>query len=112
MLKLKIVGIMAALALVISIGSTLSNPVFAAQAEKASVCHYQELVLDPETQEVVEEAGWTIIGISGNAFKAHLGDDRHVGHGDGESMDQLVDDSEFPLENTVSSEGCLDRNPT
>ncbi|MFQ6028585.1 MAG: hypothetical protein ACE5Q6_13950 [Dehalococcoidia bacterium] len=110
MVKVKLIGFMAALALVIALGSVISNPVFAAKAEKASVCHFQELVLDPDTQEVVEEEGWTIINISGHAFKAHLGDDRHDGHGDGVFMDQMVVDSESPGENTVSTADCLARD--
>ena len=108
MLKLKIVGIMAALALVISIGSALSNPVFAAQTEKASVCHYQELVLDPETQEVVEEAGWSIINISGNLTQSELADRMLM---EKAPMGALLDKLEIPLENFGDSTGRLELLP-
>lgn len=79
-----------------------------AKAGKVSICHWQEEVLDdPETPEVDESepAEWLVINVSANAQKAHVGK-----HTDGTNVDTLIDDSEEPAEDTITTEDCLGRN--
>ena len=79
-----------------------------AKAGKVSICHWQEEVLDdPETPDVDEfqPAEWVIINVSANAQKAHV--DKHT---DGTDVDTLIDDSEEPAENTITTDDCLGRN--
>ena len=79
-----------------------------ANAGKVSICHWQEEVLDdPETTDVDESepAEWVVINISKNAQKAHVGK-----HTDGTNVDTIIDDSEEPAEDTITTEGCLARN--
>jgi hypothetical protein len=81
-----------------------------AKAGKISICHWQEEVLDdPETTDVDEsESGeWVVINVSVNAQKAHVGK-----HTDGTDVDTLIDDSEEPAEDTITTEDCLGRNTT
>lgn len=87
-----------------------------AKAGKVSICHWQEeeLLLDEEGMPVLdendepivlEEAQWVIINVSKNAQKAH-GDQ----HTDGTDVDTVVDDGEEPVEGSITSMVCLDRN--
>ncbi len=81
-----------------------------AKVGKVSICHWQEEVLDdPETTDVDEsEPGeWVVINVSANAQKAHVGK-----HTDGTDVDTLIDDSDEPAEDTITSEDCLGRNTT
>lgn len=113
MSRIRLIGLTAGLLSVFAVGAIAAGPTdtaVAAKMEKVSVCHFQEEVLDPDTGEVIENAEWKIIKINGNALPAHLGDDQHPGHGDGDFTDQVIDDSDAPEEGTVSSEDCLARN--
>jgi hypothetical protein len=79
-----------------------------AKAGKVSICHWQEEVLDdPDTTDVDESepAEWVVINVSANAQKAHV--DKHT---DGTDVDTLIDDSDEPAADTITTEGCLDRN--
>jgi hypothetical protein len=83
----KISGIVLGSAAILALGAMVVSPVglvSAAKMEKVSVCHFQEQVLDSETGEVIEVAEWKVININANALPAHLGDERHGGHGDGQ----------------------------
>lgn len=111
--RFKAFGITLGLLSVFTIGAMVASPIgtaSAAKMEKVSVCHFQEEVLDAETGDVIENAEWKIINVNGNSLPAHLGDDQHPGHGDGEFIDQLIDDSDEPTEDTVTSADCLARN--
>jgi hypothetical protein len=79
-----------------------------AKAGKVSICHWDEGVADdPATPEVDESepAQWVVINVSENAQKAHVGK-----HTDGTSFDALIDDSEDPAEDTITTDECLARN--
>jgi hypothetical protein len=112
--KRKILGVLMGILPVFALGVLAASPgdsAYAAKMDKASVCHFQEEVVDADTGEVVESSEWTVINVNENSLPAHLGDLDHAGHGDGEYMDQLVDDDPVPAADTVSSEDCLARNP-
>lgn len=111
--KRKILGVLLGMLPVFALGVMAVNPADSAQAakmDKASICHFQEEVLDPETGDVFEIAEWKILTVNGNALPAHLGDLNDPGHGDGVFMDQLIDDDPVPADGTVTSEDCLARN--
>ena len=87
-----------------------------AKAGKVSICHWQEEELlldengDPVLDEngepvVLEEAEWVDINVSKNAQKAHVGK-----HTDGTDVDTIIDDSEEPAADTITTEDCLARN--
>jgi hypothetical protein len=78
-----------------------------AKAGKVSICHWQEEVLDDTSTEVDESepAEWVVINISKNAQQAHVGK-----HTDGTDVDTIIDDSEAPAEDTITTEDCLARN--
>jgi hypothetical protein len=79
-----------------------------AKAGKVSICHWQEEVLDdPETPDIDESepAEWVVINVSKNAQKAHVGK-----HTDGTDVDTIIDNSDEPAEDTITSEDCLARN--
>jgi hypothetical protein len=111
----KMSGIVMGSAAILTLGAMVVSPVGLVSADKmgkVSVCHFQEQVLDSESGEVIENAEWKVININVNALPAHLGNDQHEGHRDGQFMDQLIDESEMPAEGTVSSSPCLARNST
>jgi len=100
----------------VTLGIGFLTPAMAAKDIKFDVCHFEEEqiiptdsngdgVIDENDTPTVVPAEWKVININGNALSAHLGV-----HGDGVNVDQLIDDSETPAEDTVSTEGCLARN--
>ena len=78
-----------------------------AKAGKVSICHWQEEVLDDISTEVDESepAEWVVINISKNSQQAHVGK-----HTDGTDVDAVIDDSEAPADDTITTEDCLARN--
>ena len=78
-----------------------------AKAGKVSICHWQEEVLDDTSTEVDESepAEWVVINISKNSQQAHVGK-----HTDGTDVDAVIDDSEAPADDTITTEDCLARN--
>ena len=103
--RFKTIGVVLGILSVFALGAMAVGPAdsaLAAKMAKAPVCHFQ-------TGTVVEIAEWKIIEVNGNSLPAHLGDLEHPGHGDGQFMDQLIDDSAAPAAGTVSSTDCLAR---
>ncbi|HXV38117.1 MAG TPA: hypothetical protein VD699_00885 [Nitrosopumilaceae archaeon] len=97
---------------------SMYSPAMAAKEIKYDVCHFEEEqiiledtngdgVIDENDTPTVIPAEWKVININGNSLSAHLGV-----HGDGVNVDQLIDDSAEPAEDTVSTEDCLARNTT
>lgn len=99
----------------VMMGLSMYSPAMAAKLDKSDICHFEEsyevwndLNGNGEVDEGEVEtipAEWKIINVNDNSLSAHLGV-----HGDGVNVDQLIDDSETPAENTVSTEDCLARN--
>ena len=67
--------------------------------QKSIICHFEAAHFDEDLQEDVP-AEWVVINVNNRSLPAHLGDDKHEGHGD------LVIDSEN-LTNEISAEACV-----
>ena len=81
--------------LAITLGLGVLSPAMAAppahsHANKQSVCHYEAEVINPDTEEVLEDDFWTIISISSNgqAVVKHL-----ANHANGTDTDMKIDES-------------------
>ena len=77
------------------------------KAGKVSICHWQEVSDDPLTTycDESEQSEWGVINVSKNAQKAHVGK-----HTDGTLFDAVIDDSEEPDPDPITTQACEDRN--